>query len=80
MPNSKVAGNQAFVHADAFTHTAGEFTLAYDAGTNTTTAMFDTNGDANADMAILFTGNVTALTSTWVLLHADQWDAQRSAG
>ena len=35
--------------------------------TNTTTALFDTNGDAAADMTILFTGNVTALTGTWVL-------------
>ncbi|WP_157218723.1 calcium-binding protein [Flavisphingomonas formosensis] len=65
--NTKVAGDQAFVLASAFTHTAGEFTLTYDAGTNTTTALFDTNGDAAADMAILFTGNVTTSTSTWLL-------------
>ncbi|WP_157216611.1 calcium-binding protein [Flavisphingomonas formosensis] len=65
--NTKIGGNQAFVQASAFTHAAGEFTVSYDAGTNTTTALFDTNGDANADMAILFTGNVTALTGSWVL-------------
>jgi len=65
--NSTLAGNQAFVKAAAFTHVAGQFTLAYDAGTNTTTALFDTNGDANADMAILFTGDVTALTASWAL-------------
>jgi len=55
------------VLASAFTHSAGEFTLAYDAGTNTTTALFDTDGDAAANMAILFTGDVTALTASWVL-------------
>jgi len=65
--NAGLAGDQAFVRAAAFTHTAGQFTLGYDAGTNTTTALFDTNGDAAGDMAILFTGNVTALTGTWVL-------------
>ena len=65
--NSMIAGNQAFVQAAAFTHTAGEFTLAYDAGTNMTTALFDTNGDAAADMAIHFTGDVTTLAGTWLL-------------
>jgi Ca2+-binding RTX toxin-like protein len=65
--STTAAGNQAFHMAAAFTHSAGEFTLAYDAGTNTTTALFDTNGDANADMTILFTGDVTALTGSWLL-------------
>jgi Ca2+-binding RTX toxin-like protein len=65
--NATIAGNQAFLQATAFTHSAGEYTLAYDSGTNTTTALFDTNGDANADMAILFTGDVTALASSFVL-------------
>ncbi|WP_198350912.1 M10 family metallopeptidase C-terminal domain-containing protein [Flavisphingomonas formosensis] len=65
--NTKVSGDQAFHLVGAFDHTAAEFTLSYDAGTNTTTALFDTNGDAAADMQILFTGNVTTLTSTWLL-------------
>jgi Ca2+-binding RTX toxin-like protein len=65
--NSTLGGNQAFHIASAFTHSAGEYTLAYDAGTNTTTALFDTDGDATANMAILFTGDVTALTSAWLL-------------
>ncbi|WP_157220649.1 calcium-binding protein [Flavisphingomonas formosensis] len=65
--DTTVAGDQAFHLAPAFTSTAGEYMLSYDAGTNTTTALFDTNGDANADMAILFTGDVTALTGSWVL-------------
>ena len=65
--NGTLADNQAFVKAASFTHTAGQFTLTYDGGANTTTALFDTNGDANADMAILFTGDVTALTGTWIL-------------
>jgi Ca2+-binding RTX toxin-like protein len=65
--DSTTGGNQAFHSVAAFTHHGGEYTIAYNGGTNTTTALFDTNGDANADMAILFTGNVTALTGTWVL-------------
>ena len=65
--NSTLGGDQAFHFAAAFTHAAGEYTLAYDVGTNTTTALFDTNGDAVANMAILFTGDVTALTGTWML-------------
>jgi Ca2+-binding RTX toxin-like protein len=65
--NSSVGGDQAFHFAAAFTHVAGEYTLAYDAGTNTTTVLFDTNGDAVANMTILFTGDVTALTGSWML-------------
>ena len=65
--DTTVGGNQAFHFAAAFTHTAGEYRLAFNSGTNTTTALFDTNGDAAADMTILFTGNVTALTGDWVL-------------
>ena len=65
--NSVLGGNQAFHLAAAFTHSAGEYTLHFDAGTNTTTAAFDTNGDAVSNMTILFTGDVTALTGTWLL-------------
>ena len=65
--NATLGGNQAFHFAAAFTGTAGELVLSYDAGTDTTTAAFDTNGDSIANMVILFTGDVTALTGAWTL-------------
>ena len=58
--------DEAFHLAAGFTHHAGEVTLAYDAGSNTTTLLADTNGDTSADMSILFTGDVTGLTGTWL--------------
>jgi len=60
-------GDQAFHLVAGFTSHAAEYTLAFDNGTNTTTLNADTNGDAIADMTILFTGNVTTLTEDWVL-------------
>ncbi|MCO6414653.1 M10 family metallopeptidase C-terminal domain-containing protein [Siccirubricoccus sp. KC 17139] len=65
--NSNSDGDQAFQQVAAFTHSAGEFTLTYDASTNTTTALFDATGDTVANMAILFDGDVTALAGGWVL-------------
>jgi len=65
--NGTLAGNQAFHLVGAFTNGAGEFTVTFNAGADTTTALFDIDGDASADMAILFTGDVTALTGSWVL-------------
>ncbi|WP_157215952.1 calcium-binding protein [Flavisphingomonas formosensis] len=66
--NTNTAGtDDAFHFAKAFTHIAGEVTLSYSAAADQTTALFDTDGDAVADMAILFAGNVTTLTSNWVL-------------
>ncbi len=55
----RTATVQAFVHSDAFTHTAGgvhrELRRRHE---HLPTALFDANGDANADMAILLTGDV----------------------
>ena len=59
--------NEAFTQVGAFSNVAGQFTLAFDGGANTTTLLGDTNGDSVADFSILFTGDVTALTGTWVL-------------
>jgi len=65
--NSKVTGDQAFQQVAAFTGAAGQLTLAFDAGSNMTTLFADTNGDAVADMSMVFTGDVTVLTAGWVL-------------
>jgi len=65
--DSGTGGNQAFHLAASFSRVAGEFTLAFNAGSNITMALFDTDGDATANMAILFTGDVTGLTEGWVL-------------
>jgi serralysin len=61
--NAGVAGNQAFVLAAAFTHTAGQAVLSHSAGA--TTLMLDVNGDGVSDLNILMTGNVTSTTG-WV--------------
>jgi len=60
--------NEAFIQVAAFTRTAGELTLAFDAASNTTTLLGDTTGDGIADFSVLFTGNVApAITANWVL-------------
>ncbi|WP_187830126.1 calcium-binding protein [Siccirubricoccus phaeus] len=61
-----LAGDQAFRQVADFTGAAGEFTLAYDAATDITTASFATGG-AGAEMVILLAGDVTALADDWVL-------------
>ncbi|MGF7150493.1 Ca2+-binding RTX toxin-like protein [Sphingomonas zeicaulis] len=65
--DSVTVGDQGFTQVAAFTGTAAQLTLAFDAGTNTTTLRGDTDGNGVADFSILFTGDVTALTGTWVL-------------
>ncbi|MGF7148800.1 Ca2+-binding RTX toxin-like protein [Sphingomonas zeicaulis] len=66
--SSVVAGDQAFVQVAAFTGTAGQLTLAFDAASNTTTLRGDADGNGVADFSILFTGNVAAaVTANWVL-------------
>jgi len=59
--------NDAFVQVESFSGVAGQFTLVFDSIANTTAFKGDVDGDSVADMMILFTGDVTALTSTWVL-------------
>ena len=65
--NSGATGDQAFVKVATFSGVAGQLTLAFDAGANTTTLRGDTDGNGVADFSILFSGDVTALTGTWVL-------------
>jgi len=62
-----VGTNDAFTQVGAFSNVAGQFTLAFDGGSNTTTLLGDTDGNGAADFSVLFTGDVTALTGTWVL-------------
>jgi len=66
--NSKtVSTNEAFTQVGAFSSVAGQFTLAFNGGTNITTLLGDTDGNGTADFSVLFTGDVTALTGTWIL-------------
>ena len=64
--NVHVGGDQAFHLVGAFTHHEAELVLSYDAGSNRTTVMFDANGDAKADMAILLAGHITS-TVGWLM-------------
>ncbi|MGZ8370407.1 MAG: M10 family metallopeptidase, partial [Caulobacteraceae bacterium] len=52
--------NQAFVLVDGFGHHAGEATLLYKAGTDTTLLKLDVDGDGRADMTVAIAGNHTA--------------------
>jgi serralysin len=53
-------GHQPFQIVGSFTGAAAQMTATYDAGGNITTLAMDFNGDAQADMVITATGNVTA--------------------
>lgn len=66
--DSTVAGTQHLSKVEVFHGEAGQYTLAYNGGTNLSTFAADTNGDAVADMLINFTGNVTALDSGWLFV------------
>jgi Ca2+-binding RTX toxin-like protein len=50
-------GDQAFHLAAAFTGQAGEAVWSYDSGLDRTTLLLDDDGDAHADMAIVFDGD-----------------------
>lgn len=50
-------GNQDFTLVGKFHHAAGEATLSYDSGTDTTSLSFDVDGDAVADMVIAISGD-----------------------
>jgi Ca2+-binding RTX toxin-like protein len=65
--NSVLAGDQAFSLTGAFSGVAGQYTLAFNAVTGQTQLLADVNGDSKADFALLFTGDVTGLTGSWVL-------------
>ena len=57
--NSRKAGNQAFDLVDQLTGKAGQAALVYDAASDRTRLLLDTNGDAKADGTILFAGDHT---------------------
>jgi Ca2+-binding RTX toxin-like protein len=54
--NKVLAGNQAFKLVGAFTHHAGQAVLSFDAATDKTSLLMDTNGDAKADYVIQLDG------------------------
>lgn len=62
--DTTTGGDQAFTFVSNLTGVAGQATLTYSLGT--TTAAFDTNGDATADLFLLLTGNVTT-GAFWML-------------
>jgi Ca2+-binding RTX toxin-like protein len=56
---SDKAGNQAFKLVASFTHSAGDLTLTYDAGTDTTVLAGDVDGDGKGDLVIHIAGDHT---------------------
>lgn len=59
--------NEAFHIVSAFTGAAGELVLTYDATTNITTLATDTDGDGYGDFGLTFKGDVTSLTTNFIL-------------
>jgi Ca2+-binding RTX toxin-like protein len=59
-------GDQAFALVGSFSHHAGEMTMTFNAGVNTTVISMDTNGDGVADYLLQLTGNVSS-TAGWLL-------------
>ena len=57
--DTTVAGNQAFVLANAFTGQAGQLTLTYVASGNFTVLAADVNGDRVGDFRVILDGNHT---------------------
>ena len=54
--NTTADGDQAFQIVDAFTHAAGQMTLAYVASDDITLVRMDVDGDGRADMQIVILG------------------------
>ncbi|WP_304438784.1 M10 family metallopeptidase C-terminal domain-containing protein, partial [Brevundimonas sp. Leaf363] len=54
------SGMQEFTKVSAFSRTAGELVMTYDATTNTTSLTVDVDGDGVADMRVNFTGDHSA--------------------
>ncbi|TFW14353.1 calcium-binding protein [Brevundimonas intermedia] len=61
--NTTIGGNQAFSLVDAFSKTAGEITLVYDAAKDFTVLSADVNGDGVADMRIVINGDHDGFTN-----------------
>jgi VCBS repeat-containing protein/autotransporter-associated beta strand protein len=55
--NTAKDGDQKFKIVDAFTHHAGQLTLAYDATHDRTVLSLDVDGDAKADMTVWISGD-----------------------
>ena len=64
--NTKLAGNQAFVWASAFTGQAGQMVATWDAATGVSHVAFDVNGDKIAD-ADLYLHGAQANAFGWLL-------------
>jgi Ca2+-binding RTX toxin-like protein len=56
-------GDQAFTLVSAFTHHAGELTLAYDPVHNRTALSADVDGDGTADMVVMIKGDHAGFTA-----------------
>jgi Ca2+-binding RTX toxin-like protein len=60
-------GDQAFTLVGAFGRHAGEMTLTFNAGSNTTMLALDVDGDGRADYQMRITGDVRADSGGWLL-------------
>jgi Ca2+-binding RTX toxin-like protein len=57
--NTALAGDQAFTFVGSFTNQAGQATLTYTSGSNTTLLKLDVDGDGKADYEMVMNGNHT---------------------
>ena len=64
--DANTAGDQAFSLVGAFSGSAGQAVLTFDAGSNSTRLLLDVNGDGQADGLVLFIGQVTSANG-WLL-------------
>jgi Ca2+-binding RTX toxin-like protein len=65
--NTKVAGDQAFTWAGAFTKQAGQIITSWDAASQTTHLQFDVNGDGKADAELFIHGMQADRYGDWIL-------------
>jgi Ca2+-binding RTX toxin-like protein len=56
--DSGVGGDQAFMFVNAFSNQAGQAVMSFDAASGRSTLQLDVNGDSQADMSILFDGQI----------------------
>jgi serralysin len=61
--DSTTGGDQAFTLVGSLTGTAGEATLSYDAGSDQTSLLLDTDGDGSADITILMDGDHSSFSN-----------------
>jgi Ca2+-binding RTX toxin-like protein len=65
--NTKVAGDQAFVWAGAFSKQAGQAVAAWDSVNQVTLVQFDVNGDGKADAELYVHGQKADAYGHWIL-------------